>query len=91
MRFFPVISKKKPPVGGFFCGNPSLLRGKTDYRGPCKDRIGILQRPAHHAPDQRRYSSSPAYQPVTPFFLIQYPREVSRTTLSTSPGATAGR
>ena len=38
-----------------------------------------------------RRSMRPEYQPETPFFLIQYPRSVSRTMRITSPGATAGR
>ena len=38
-----------------------------------------------------RGSRVPSYQPETPFFLIQAPREVARTRLSTSPGSTAGR
>ena len=33
----------------------------------------------------------PLYHPLTPFFLIQQPREVSRTMDRVSPGATAGR
>ena len=52
--------------------------------------IGVSGQNAPRLP-YGRYSNSPVYHPETPSFLIQQPRSVTRTTLSTSPGATAGR